>query len=90
MSDDNEKNPQEHTSHRGGDCFDRDAPFAILIDDIPVARASAEHWIDACAALAAELSRSGMGKGRAATVSARRLDRAVMNRLPAFRLAPLA
>ncbi len=90
MIDDNEENSQENTSHRGGDSLDRDTPFAILINDIPVARASANQWIDACAALTAELSRACGGTGRAPTVSARRLDRAAMNRLPAFRLAPLA
>jgi hypothetical protein len=90
MIDDDAQNPQEHMSQRGDDLLGRHGPFAILIDGIPVARASADQWIDACALVAAEFMRSQGAQGRMPTVGACRLDIESMNRLPPFWMAPMA
>ena len=90
MIDDDVQDPQKHMFSRGDDLLGGSAPFAILIDGIPVARASADQWIDACALLAAEFSRSSCAQGRIPTIGARRLDRESMNGLPPFWLAPTA
>jgi hypothetical protein len=90
MIDDYAQNAQEHMSNREDDLIGPHAPFAICIDGIPVARASADQWINACALMAAEFMRSQGAQGRMPTVGARRLDRESMNRLPPFWMAPTA